>query len=83
MDWIKHIRKLIQEHTIHLGEALKEPRRIPKKSTDKLNKSRRNGKHEDEVEGNEIEWPVEKIEACYIGGPWLLPGTKKSGDLKV
>ncbi|XP_057709182.1 triple functional domain protein-like [Corythoichthys intestinalis] len=68
MDWIQHIRKLIQGHTIHLGEALKETRRIPK--------SRRNEKHH-EVEGER------KIEACYIGGPWLLPGTKKSGVLKV
>ncbi|XP_057707609.1 triple functional domain protein-like [Corythoichthys intestinalis] len=70
IDWIQHIRKLIQEHTIHLGETLKQRRRIPK--------SRRNGKHyQDEGESES------KIEACYIGGPWLLPGTKKSGLIKV
>ncbi|XP_057712502.1 triple functional domain protein-like [Corythoichthys intestinalis] len=84
MDWIDHIQKLIPEHTIHLGEALKEPRHIPKTSTEQRHKSRRNGKnHEDEGVGSELEWPVGTIEACYFGGPWLLPGSKKSGVLKI
>ncbi|XP_057708129.1 kalirin-like [Corythoichthys intestinalis] len=82
MEWIKQIRKLIQEHTIHLGEALKEPRLIPKTNADKLHKSRRNEKHH-EGESSEIEWPVAKIEPCCIGGPWLLPGSKERGVLKV
>lgn len=29
-DWIKHVREVIQERTIHLRGALKEPIHIPK-----------------------------------------------------
>ncbi|XP_021412720.2 triple functional domain protein isoform X3 [Oncorhynchus mykiss] len=32
-DWIKHIREVIQERTIHLRGALKEPIHIPKATT--------------------------------------------------
>nr|XP_033785737.1 triple functional domain protein isoform X2 [Geotrypetes seraphini] len=32
-DWIKHIREVIQERTIHLKGALKEPIHIPKTAT--------------------------------------------------
>uniref|UniRef100_A0AAY4E3F5 non-specific serine/threonine protein kinase n=1 Tax=Denticeps clupeoides TaxID=299321 RepID=A0AAY4E3F5_9TELE len=41
-DWIKHIREVIQERTIHLKGALKEPIHIPKASTAK-HKGRRDG----------------------------------------
>lgn len=34
-DWIKHIREVIQERTIHLRGALKEPIHIPKATTTK------------------------------------------------
>uniref|UniRef100_A0A8C3G936 non-specific serine/threonine protein kinase n=1 Tax=Cyclopterus lumpus TaxID=8103 RepID=A0A8C3G936_CYCLU len=34
-DWIKHIREVIQERTIHLRGALKEPIHIPKTTTAK------------------------------------------------
>ncbi|XP_051527163.1 triple functional domain protein-like isoform X3 [Myxocyprinus asiaticus] len=34
-DWIKHIREVIQERTVHLKGALKEPIHIPKPSTTK------------------------------------------------
>ncbi|XP_050992126.1 triple functional domain protein isoform X1 [Labeo rohita] len=34
-DWIKHIREVIQERTVHLKGALKEPIHIPKPSTAK------------------------------------------------
>uniref|UniRef100_A0A669BU95 Trio Rho guanine nucleotide exchange factor a n=1 Tax=Oreochromis niloticus TaxID=8128 RepID=A0A669BU95_ORENI len=34
-DWIKHIREVIQERTIHLRGALKEPIHIPKTATTK------------------------------------------------
>uniref|UniRef100_A0A672T5G1 non-specific serine/threonine protein kinase n=1 Tax=Sinocyclocheilus grahami TaxID=75366 RepID=A0A672T5G1_SINGR len=34
-DWIKHIREVIQERTVHLKGALKEPIHIPKHSTAK------------------------------------------------
>uniref|UniRef100_A0A6Q2ZJB0 non-specific serine/threonine protein kinase n=1 Tax=Esox lucius TaxID=8010 RepID=A0A6Q2ZJB0_ESOLU len=34
-DWIKHIREVIQERTIHLRGALKEPIHIPKSATAK------------------------------------------------
>ncbi|XP_008419668.1 triple functional domain protein isoform X3 [Poecilia reticulata] len=40
-DWIKHIREVIQERTIHLRGALKEPIHIPKPSTAKHPKGRR------------------------------------------
>lgn len=39
-DWIKHIREVIQERTVHLKGALKEPIHIPKPSTAK-HKARR------------------------------------------
>lgn len=39
-DWIKHIREVIQERTVHLKGALKEPIHIPKPSTTK-HKARR------------------------------------------
>ncbi|XP_061111620.1 triple functional domain protein isoform X1 [Conger conger] len=41
-DWIKHIREVIQERTIHLKGALKEPIHIPKATTAK-HKGRRDG----------------------------------------
>ncbi|RXN26494.1 triple functional domain isoform X4 [Labeo rohita] len=41
-DWIKHIREVIQERTVHLKGALKEPIHIPKPSTAK-HKGRRDG----------------------------------------
>ncbi|XP_063041781.1 triple functional domain protein isoform X4 [Engraulis encrasicolus] len=41
-DWIKHIREVIQERTVHLKGALKEPIHIPKASTAK-HKGRRDG----------------------------------------
>ncbi|XP_066546525.1 triple functional domain protein isoform X7 [Amia ocellicauda] len=41
-DWIKHIREVIQERTIHLKGALKEPIHIPKATTTKQ-KGRRDG----------------------------------------
>uniref|UniRef100_A0A673CN99 Trio Rho guanine nucleotide exchange factor b n=1 Tax=Sphaeramia orbicularis TaxID=375764 RepID=A0A673CN99_9TELE len=34
-DWIKHIREVIQERTVHLRGALKEPIHIPKATTTK------------------------------------------------
>uniref|UniRef100_A0A3Q0S321 Trio Rho guanine nucleotide exchange factor a n=1 Tax=Amphilophus citrinellus TaxID=61819 RepID=A0A3Q0S321_AMPCI len=42
-DWIKHIREVIQERTIHLRGALKEPIHIPKTTTTKHHKGRRDG----------------------------------------
>ncbi|XP_024113671.1 triple functional domain protein isoform X3 [Oryzias melastigma] len=42
-DWIKHIREVIQERTIHLRGALKEPIHIPKTTTAKHHKGRRDG----------------------------------------
>ncbi|XP_038155735.1 triple functional domain protein isoform X2 [Cyprinodon tularosa] len=42
-DWIKHIREVIQEHTIYLRAALKEPIHIPKATTAKHPKGRRDG----------------------------------------
>uniref|UniRef100_A0A3Q2EHA5 Trio Rho guanine nucleotide exchange factor a n=1 Tax=Cyprinodon variegatus TaxID=28743 RepID=A0A3Q2EHA5_CYPVA len=42
-DWIKHIREVIQEHTIYLRAALKEPIHIPKPTTAKHPKGRRDG----------------------------------------
>uniref|UniRef100_A0A672R2Y4 non-specific serine/threonine protein kinase n=1 Tax=Sinocyclocheilus grahami TaxID=75366 RepID=A0A672R2Y4_SINGR len=41
-DWIKHVREVIQERTVHLKGALKEPIHIPKPSTAK-HKGRRDG----------------------------------------
>ncbi|XP_075868965.1 triple functional domain protein isoform X3 [Nelusetta ayraudi] len=45
-DWIKHIREVIQERTVHLRGALKEPIHIPKTTTTKL-KGRRDGEELD------------------------------------
>uniref|UniRef100_A0A669EZY4 non-specific serine/threonine protein kinase n=1 Tax=Oreochromis niloticus TaxID=8128 RepID=A0A669EZY4_ORENI len=45
-DWIKHIREVIQERTIHLRGALKEPIHIPKATTTK-HKGRRDGEELD------------------------------------
>ncbi|XP_076008806.1 triple functional domain protein isoform X2 [Genypterus blacodes] len=45
-DWIKHIREVIQERTVHLRGALKEPIHIPKATTAKL-KGRRDGEELD------------------------------------
>ncbi|XP_046887928.1 triple functional domain protein [Hypomesus transpacificus] len=45
-DWIKHIREVIQERTIHLRGALKEPIHIPKATTAK-HKARRDGEELD------------------------------------
>ncbi|XP_055012937.1 triple functional domain protein isoform X4 [Boleophthalmus pectinirostris] len=42
-DWIKHIREVIQERTIHLRGALKEPIHIPKATAVKHHKGRRDG----------------------------------------
>ncbi|KAM4549574.1 triple functional domain protein-like isoform 1-T1 [Fundulus diaphanus] len=42
-DWIKRIREVIQERTIHLRGALKEPIHIPKATTAKHPKGRRDG----------------------------------------
>ncbi|KAM8883086.1 triple functional domain protein-like isoform 4-T4 [Synchiropus picturatus] len=46
-DWIKHIREVIQERTIHLRGALKEPIHIPKTTTVKHHKGRRDGEDMD------------------------------------
>uniref|UniRef100_A0A8C5RLG4 Trio Rho guanine nucleotide exchange factor n=1 Tax=Laticauda laticaudata TaxID=8630 RepID=A0A8C5RLG4_LATLA len=40
-DWIKHIREVIQERTIHLKGALKEPIHIPKTAPTTKQKGRR------------------------------------------
>lgn len=40
-DWIKHIREVIQERTIHLKGALKEPIHIPKTAPATRQKGRR------------------------------------------
>ncbi|KAI9520360.1 hypothetical protein NQZ68_018667 [Dissostichus eleginoides] len=45
-DWIKHIREVIQERTVHLRGALKEPIHIPKATTAK-HKGRRDGEELD------------------------------------
>ncbi|XP_072316957.1 triple functional domain protein isoform X1 [Eucyclogobius newberryi] len=45
-DWIKHIREVIQERTVHLRGALKEPIHIPKATATKL-KGRRDGEELD------------------------------------
>uniref|UniRef100_A0AAQ6A4Y8 non-specific serine/threonine protein kinase n=1 Tax=Amphiprion ocellaris TaxID=80972 RepID=A0AAQ6A4Y8_AMPOC len=45
-DWIKHIREVIQERTVHLRGALKEPIHIPKATTTK-HKGRRDGEELD------------------------------------
>ncbi|CAN8184293.1 unnamed protein product [Coccothraustes coccothraustes] len=42
-DWIKHIREVIQERTIHLKGALKEPIHIPKTAPTTKQKGRRDG----------------------------------------
>uniref|UniRef100_A0A5F9DRB4 non-specific serine/threonine protein kinase n=1 Tax=Oryctolagus cuniculus TaxID=9986 RepID=A0A5F9DRB4_RABIT len=42
-DWIKHIREVIQERTIHLKGALKEPIHIPKTAPTTRQKGRRDG----------------------------------------
>uniref|UniRef100_A0ACB8FDF2 Uncharacterized protein n=1 Tax=Sphaerodactylus townsendi TaxID=933632 RepID=A0ACB8FDF2_9SAUR len=42
-DWIKHIREVIQERTIHLKGALKEPIHIPKTAPSTKQKGRRDG----------------------------------------
>uniref|UniRef100_A0A2K5JU63 non-specific serine/threonine protein kinase n=1 Tax=Colobus angolensis palliatus TaxID=336983 RepID=A0A2K5JU63_COLAP len=42
-DWIKHIREVIQERTIHLKGALKEPIHIPKTAPATRQKGRRDG----------------------------------------
>ncbi|KAJ7985626.1 hypothetical protein DPEC_G00354020 [Dallia pectoralis] len=45
-DWIKHIREVIQERTIHLRGALKEPIHIPKAST---------AKHKYRIHGDDLD----------------------------
>lgn len=40
-DWIKHIREVIQERTVHLRGALKEPIHIPKTAPAARQKGRR------------------------------------------
>ncbi|EPY86360.1 triple functional domain protein [Camelus ferus] len=42
-DWIKHIREVIQERTIHLKGALKEPIHIPKTAPAARQRGRRDG----------------------------------------
>ncbi|XP_063778783.1 triple functional domain protein isoform X1 [Pseudophryne corroboree] len=42
-DWIKHIREVIQDRTIHLRGALKEPIHIPKTVSTKQKAARRDG----------------------------------------
>ncbi|XP_043921535.1 triple functional domain protein [Protopterus annectens] len=42
-DWIKHVREVIQERTVHLKGALKEPIHIPKTATTSKQKVRREG----------------------------------------
>ncbi|NXT13028.1 TRIO protein, partial [Prunella fulvescens] len=42
-DWIKHSREVIQERTIHLKGALKEPIHIPKTAPTTKQKGRRDG----------------------------------------
>lgn len=42
-DWIKHIREVIQDRTIHLRGALKEPIHLPKATAVKQHKGRRDG----------------------------------------
>ncbi|XP_023388714.1 triple functional domain protein-like [Pteropus vampyrus] len=42
-DWIKHIREVIQERTIHLKGALKEPIHLPKTAPTTRQKGRRDG----------------------------------------
>ncbi|EDL82631.1 triple functional domain (PTPRF interacting) [Rattus norvegicus] len=42
-DWIKHIREVIQERTVHLRGALKEPIHIPKTAPAARQKGRRDG----------------------------------------
>uniref|UniRef100_A0A8D3DWC0 non-specific serine/threonine protein kinase n=1 Tax=Scophthalmus maximus TaxID=52904 RepID=A0A8D3DWC0_SCOMX len=46
-DWIKHIREVIQERTVHLRGALKEPIHIPKATTAKHKGRRRDGEELD------------------------------------
>uniref|UniRef100_A0A665THM0 non-specific serine/threonine protein kinase n=1 Tax=Echeneis naucrates TaxID=173247 RepID=A0A665THM0_ECHNA len=50
-DWIKHIREVIQERTIHLRGALKEPIHIPKATTAKHPKGRRLISHASHLSG--------------------------------
>ncbi|TRY92866.1 hypothetical protein DNTS_031812, partial [Danionella cerebrum] len=45
-DWIKHVREVIQERTIHLRGALKEPIHIPKPTATK-HKGKRDGEELD------------------------------------
>ncbi|XP_047667452.1 triple functional domain protein-like isoform X2 [Tachysurus fulvidraco] len=46
-EWIKHVREVIQERTIHLRGALKEPIHIPKTTTGAKLKGRREGEELD------------------------------------
>ncbi|KAB5586590.1 hypothetical protein PHYPO_G00003450 [Pangasianodon hypophthalmus] len=46
-EWIKHVREVIQERTIHLRGALKEPIHIPKTTTGAKLKGKREGEELD------------------------------------
>ncbi|KAM4028780.1 triple functional domain protein isoform 3-T5 [Anomaloglossus baeobatrachus] len=51
-DWIKHIREVIQDRTIHLRGALKEPIHIPKTVSTKQKSVRRCSRGEETGEGS-------------------------------
>ncbi|XP_072009144.1 triple functional domain protein isoform X3 [Engystomops pustulosus] len=51
-DWIKHIREVIQDRTIHLRGALKEPIHIPKTVSSKQKSVRRCSRGEETAEGS-------------------------------
>ncbi|XP_075683008.1 triple functional domain protein isoform X2 [Rhinoderma darwinii] len=51
-DWIKHVREVIQDRTIHLRGALKEPIHIPKTVSTKQKSVRRCSKGEVTSEGS-------------------------------
>ncbi|XP_066441813.1 triple functional domain protein isoform X1 [Eleutherodactylus coqui] len=51
-DWIKHIREVIQDRTIHLRGALKEPIHIPKTVSTKQKSIRRCSRGEETGEGS-------------------------------
>ncbi|XP_077460395.1 triple functional domain protein-like [Stigmatopora argus] len=81
LEWIGHIRKLIQEQTTDHRGAVKETNT----KTAKLHKAPRVENHQDnkgelECSGKyQFRGPAHQtIQACYIGGPWLIPGSSKS-----
>ncbi|KAM3929732.1 triple functional domain protein isoform 1-T1 [Leptodactylus fuscus] len=64
-DWIKHIREVIQDRTIHLRGALKEPIHIPKTVSTKQKSVRRCSRGEDTGEGS--------LESGLRSGPKIDP----------